>query len=194
VTFVTPGRLPERAVYAFWHGNQMALVGARRPRLGVLVSRSLDGELQTGVLAAFGIAAARGSSSRGGSEGLRALVRWVRRGGSAAFAVDGPRGPRGVCKPGAEAAASLARVPLVAVAAAASRAWVLDRTWDRFSIPAPFCRIAVATRAVGQPELGDVPHAVERALAAARHDAEAALAAAGGSWQSRVVKGEPADE
>ena len=148
---VHPGSLAlaERRVLAFFHGQQMALLGARRfGRTAVLVSRSADGEIQSGVMRRLGLSVVRGSSSRGGAAGLRAIVRKLASGNDAAFAVDGPRGPYGVPKTGALLAARAAHASLLPVASACRAAWVLDRAWDRFEIPLPFSRIAVV---VGAP-------------------------------------------
>jgi hypothetical protein len=130
-------------VYAFWHGQQMGLVGLRARPTVVMVSRSRDGELQASVLQTLGFEIVRGSSSRGGTQALRALVSRVMCGNDAVFAVDGPRGPLGEAKPGAAFAAYRAQAKLVPVAAAASRTLRLSRAWDRFEIPLPFSRVAV---------------------------------------------------
>jgi lysophospholipid acyltransferase (LPLAT)-like uncharacterized protein len=136
-------------VFAFWHGQQMALIAARRRRrIAALVSWSRDGEWQTGVMRSLGISVLRGSSSRGGSEGLRRIVRALRQGQDAAFAVDGPRGPLGQAKAGAAQAALLAGALVVPVAGAASRRHVLGKTWDGFELPLPFARVAIV---VGEP-------------------------------------------
>lgn len=134
-----PGR-----VLAFFHGHQMALLGAEKRRgTAVLVSRSADGDVQAGVMRAFGFFVVRGSSSRGGTRGLRAVVRQLVADRDAAFAVDGPRGPFGVAKAGAVLAARATGAPLLPVASAARSAWVLERAWDRFEIPLPFSRVAI---------------------------------------------------
>jgi len=136
---------PERSVYAFWHGQQMALVAGRRgARLATLVSLSRDGELQASVMRRLGLEVVRGSSSRGGARGLRGMIRAVRSGADAAFAVDGPRGPAHEAKRGALVVGALARARIVPVATAARRAWVLGRAWDRFEIPLPFTTVAIA--------------------------------------------------
>jgi len=131
-------------VFAFWHGRQFALLGAALGRRTVaLVSRSRDGEMQAHALRRFGIRAVRGSSSRHGAAGQRALVRALRAGLSALYAVDGPRGPAFVVKPGAEQAARLAGVPLVAVASAISSGFSFRRAWDGFVVPWPFARVVL---------------------------------------------------
>lgn len=161
-------------VFAFWHGQQMALLAARRRRsLAVMVSWSKDGELQAGVMRSLGMKVVRGSSSRGAAAGLRGIVRLLHEGWDAAFAVDGPRGPRGIPKAGALKAARLGGAELVPVASAASRRWVLASTWDQFELPLPFARVCVV---LGDPvdSAGGEPHAerLARALARVRNIAE----------------------
>jgi len=131
-------------VLAFWHGTQWPLLAWRRRRATVvLVSLSRDGSMQARALAVQGLQVVRGSSSRGGARGLAALVRAMRRGADAAFAVDGPRGPRGVVKGGAVVAARAAGAVLVPMAGVVHRGIVLRRAWDRFAIAWPFTRVDV---------------------------------------------------
>lgn len=134
----------EPLIYVFWHGSQMSLTRARRRRAtSALVSLSKDGALQSGVLSALGLCIVRGSSSRQGANGLKAVVRRLRSGQDAAFAVDGPRGPRARAKAGAEIAARLAHGLCVPLGCAAERAFVLRKSWDRFMIPLPFTRVVI---------------------------------------------------
>jgi lysophospholipid acyltransferase (LPLAT)-like uncharacterized protein len=156
-------------VLAFWHGAQWPLLAwRRRRRTVVLVSLSSDGALQARALGLQGFRVVRGSSSRGGARGLAALVRVMKReGADAAFAVDGPRGPLGVVKPGAVAAARATGAVLVPVAGAVRRGVVLARTWDRFAIAWPFSRVDVALGAPIDPAAVEDPRAeLERRLAA----------------------------
>ena len=133
-------------VLAFWHGTQWPLLAWRRRRpTVVLVSLSRDGSMQARALAVQGFQVVRGSSSRGGARGLAAVVRAMRRDGAdAAFAVDGPRGPRGVVKGGAIVAARAAGAVLVPMAGLVHRGIVLGRTWDRFAIAWPFTLVDIA--------------------------------------------------
>lgn len=147
-------------IFAFWHGQQMLLVGAPRTRrTAILVSWSRDGDLQSGVMRALGLLPVRGSASRGAAEGLRRVVALVHGGRDAAFAVDGSRGPLHQAKLGAARAASLGKGLLIPLGAAAARATVLRNTWDRFEIPRPFSRVVVVLGAplpesVSSEELG----------------------------------------
>jgi lysophospholipid acyltransferase (LPLAT)-like uncharacterized protein len=155
-------------VLAFWHGTQWPLLAwhRRRPTV-VLVSLSRDGSMQARALAVQGLTVVRGSSSRGGARGLAAVVRAMRRDGAdAAFAVDGPRGPRGVVKGGAIVAARAAGAVLVPMAGVVRRGIVLRRTWDRFAIAWPFTRVDVTLGDPVDPRTAtDARADVERSLA-----------------------------
>ena len=60
-----------------------------------------------------------------------------------ALTPDGPRGPAERVKPGVVYLASRTGCPVVPVATASRRTWVLG-SWDRFRIPQPFTRVVVA--------------------------------------------------
>lgn len=153
-------------VLAFWHGTQWPLLAWRRPRRTVvLVSLSRDGAMQARALAVQGLRVVRGSSSRGGARGLAALVRAMKRErADAAFAVDGPRGPIGVVKGGAIAAAQATGAVLVPMTGRVDRGIILRRAWDRFALAWPFTRVAVVLGAPIEPASAGARDAVERAL------------------------------
>jgi hypothetical protein len=167
---------PRPFALAFWHGQQFALLRwARFQRIVALVSRSRDGELVAACLSLLGIGAARGSSSRGGAAALRAVVRRLRDGSDAAFAVDGPRGPARVVRgTGATLSARLAGGVVVPMAAACARCHVFARAWDRFELPLPFSRVAVALGPPLEPALA-TPEAVAAGIDRAREVAETAI-------------------
>jgi lysophospholipid acyltransferase (LPLAT)-like uncharacterized protein len=136
-------------VFAFFHGTQFALLAwPRRRATTVMVSHSSDGEIQASAMRTNGLIVVRGSSSRGGARGLAALLRRLKTGFDAAFAVDGPRGPYGIAKSGALFAANRARGLVVPVGSAITRGFTLQNTWDKFTIPQPFSRVIVI---VGAP-------------------------------------------
>lgn len=153
-------------VLAFFHGTQLLLHGiARRRTTCVMVSHSRDGEIQAAALGALGFHVVRGSSSRGGTRALAAMVHKLREPRTdAAFAVDGPRGPHGVAKPGALLAAKRADARVIPAGAAAKRRVVLERAWDRFVLPWPFTRVDIV---LGAPvAIGDgAEKRLERAIA-----------------------------
>lgn len=130
-------------VFVFWHGQLLPLVHYHRHEgIVVLVSEHEDGEYITRVLLRNGFQAVRGSSTRGGTKGLKGLVRAAREGRDLAVTPDGPKGPRGVFKPGALVAAQVAGLPVVPVALTASAGYRF-RSWDGFLVPRPFSTVRI---------------------------------------------------
>lgn len=129
---------------AIWHGDELALI----PRFGhlgptLLVSRSRDGERMARATEALGYRLTRGSSTRGAVGGLIALIRAVREGRPVVLAVDGPQGPRGVCKPGIIRIVQKTGAPLFPVGVAVSHRFVFKKTWNQVYLPIPFSRQVV---------------------------------------------------
>jgi lysophospholipid acyltransferase (LPLAT)-like uncharacterized protein len=134
----------ERCVFAFWHARLLPLVYTHRHRgIVVLISRHRDGELIARIIEKLGFRTARGSSTRGGEEGARDLLRLAGERALLAITPDGPRGPAERVKPGLAWIASRTGLPVVPVATASRAAWVF-RSWDRFRVPKPFTRVVVS--------------------------------------------------
>ena len=134
----------ERCIFAFWHAQLLTLVFTHRRRsIAVLVSQHRDGELIARILGRLGYVTGRGSSTRGGEEGLRDMLRHAEEGRLLGLTPDGPRGPAERVKPGLVYLASRTGYPVLPLATAATHAWTLD-TWDRFRVPKPFARVVVA--------------------------------------------------
>jgi lysophospholipid acyltransferase (LPLAT)-like uncharacterized protein len=164
-------------IYVVWHARLLLLPYLyRRRALRVLVSRSEDGAMVADLVRRFGFVTVRGSSSRGGAEGLLSLARAVRQGHSVVVVPDGPRGPREVLKRGVVLLARLTGAHVVPAALGASSEW-RARSWDEFRIPKPFSRCVVR---FGEPIL--VPRDLDGAAQeTVRKDIEAALHAV--TWQ-----------
>jgi lysophospholipid acyltransferase (LPLAT)-like uncharacterized protein len=191
ITFIEPqsmrDSLNERTplLLAFWHGDEMALIHvAKRYRILTMTSISQDGELMDKFFKLLGGQSSRGSSSRKGASGLRELVRMVKRGqGTPALAVDGPKGPRHVVKPGVFELSKLVNAPIYCAGVAVSSAWHFPKTWNKTYLPKPFAKIIIqwqgpfpaTTREqdVRSPELGlslantldDARHSVAKLIA-----------------------------
>lgn len=114
--------------------------------IGVLVSRSFDGEYIARTIEKLGFAAVRGSSSRGGAQGLLGLKSYLETGYPVAFTIDGPRGPKYVAKPGPVLLARASGLPMAAFYVALNEAWVLN-SWDGLMIPKPFSKALVRVSA-----------------------------------------------
>jgi lysophospholipid acyltransferase (LPLAT)-like uncharacterized protein len=133
----------EGCIVAFWHARLLPLVFTHRRRgTVVLVSRHRDGELITRIIERLGFLTERGSSTRGGGEGARRMMRHAGARRMLAITPDGPRGPALRVKPGLVWLASRSGLPVVPVATAASRAWRMG-SWDGFRVPRPFARVVV---------------------------------------------------
>ncbi len=132
-----------RCIFAFWHSRLIPLVYTHRGRGGaVLSSRHLDGEISARMLHRLGYVLGRGSSTRGGEEALRRMVKFADRSRFLAITPDGPRGPVEIAKTGIVFLASRTGLPIVPVATASSSSVVL-KSWDRMRMPRPFARVRV---------------------------------------------------
>lgn len=144
---VTPafhGFIPGREIYCFWHQCVLACAFYfRSTHATILISQSFDGELITRTLQLLGYCTVRGSSSRGGQQGLMGLRRVLDEGSPAIFTADGPRGPIYETKMGPIKLAQMTGAPIGAFHLEPQRARVL-KSWDRFLIPMPFTRICVS--------------------------------------------------
>jgi lysophospholipid acyltransferase (LPLAT)-like uncharacterized protein len=136
-----------------WHQHQIYcgkyLVDqhARGLTVGWLISPSVDGELGAMLVRRVGGAVIRGSSTHTGARALRDYyTALVKDRVSPILTPDGPRGPRFKFKPGGLLLAQMSGRPLLPMAYAASRAWLVE--WDKFVIPKPFARIVIA---IGEP-------------------------------------------
>jgi lysophospholipid acyltransferase (LPLAT)-like uncharacterized protein len=161
----------EASVWCFWHRCLLpaACFFRGRPRTALLISASFDGELISRTIERMGYETVRGSSSREGAGGLRALARAVRNGATAVVPGDGPRGPRYVLKPGITKLSQLTGLAVNSFYLLPQRAWVM-RSWDALLVPKPFSRVVMVWgRPVPPPESSD---AEERARLAAEETLE----------------------
>lgn len=138
------------AIFTFWHQSMVVLAYSHRnDGIQILMSTSRDGLLLAEICKCLGNGAVYGSSSRGGRQALKDLGARVAEGRNVAFAVDGPRGPRGRVKMGAAALASISGRPLLPVAVSARPRRFLG-SWDRTLLPLPGARVRLR---VGEPIL-----------------------------------------
>lgn len=162
-------------VVAFWHGRLGAMVGlwrglGRGRPMAVLSSTHRDGRISKATMRRLGLEVIDGSSRRGGSEGLRRMISWLRGGRWAAITPDGPRGPRMRAQPGVLMMARMAGAPVVPVAFSTTRGRTLG-SWDGLLLPLPFGRgVYVVGRPIAMPR-----EASEQELEALRLEVEAAL-------------------
>ncbi|WP_022663603.1 lysophospholipid acyltransferase family protein [Desulfospira joergensenii] len=107
---------------------------------GLMISRSRDGELISGVANRSGWITARGSSSRGGRTAMNAMIAHLKEHKFGAHILDGPTGPMGKVKSGIIKMARETDALVVPLYARADQAWFFN-SWDRFMLPKPFSRV-----------------------------------------------------
>jgi lysophospholipid acyltransferase (LPLAT)-like uncharacterized protein len=135
-------------IFAFWHGRLLALGYCFRKRgYHILSSESRDGRISITANTFLGYNVIPGSSSHGGSKGLRAITRRARSGAVIGITPDGPRGPRQELQEGVLMVAMATGHPLVPLSSSARHAIHL-KSWDRFMVPRPFTDVLVN---VGEP-------------------------------------------
>lgn len=129
----------EKVIVAFWH-NRLLLMGLcyRGKGIRILISQHKDGELIARVMEIFGFGTVRGSSTRGGAQALREMLKAVKE-SDIAITPDGPRGPRYVVQEGVIALARLTGRPIMPLTFGSSKKKVFA-SWDAFNLPYPFSR------------------------------------------------------
>jgi lysophospholipid acyltransferase (LPLAT)-like uncharacterized protein len=126
-----------RYLYAFWHENiLMPAYHYGRSDISVLISQHSDGLLIAEACRHLRFRTVAGSTTRGGVEAVRHMLR---RGkvGHLAITPDGPRGPRRQVKPGVVYLAAATGLPVVPFGIAFRGVWRM-RSWDRFAVPHPW--------------------------------------------------------
>ncbi len=171
-------------VACLWHSRLMMGFSSwprDAQRVGILISRSSDGEFVAKAAERLNFAVMRGSTrnpkkdkGKGGTVAFREMLDFVTNGGCMCVMPDGPRGPRMRARGGAVKLAHATQSPLFALGLTTK--WrIVFKSWDRFVLPLPFGRgVIVWSQPIAPPE----PGASDEALEAMRQDLEDRLNAA----------------
>lgn len=134
----------------FWHDEVIPIPRSRLyysvpVRAVALTSPSRDGNLVEAMCGAYDIETIRGSSSKGGFEAIREIKKSMKEGryNMVSIAVDGPRGPARIVKPGIIYLASILQMPIVTMRFLASPVSILYKSWDCQKIPFPFAKVRI---------------------------------------------------
>ncbi len=176
-------------ILAFWHGRLMMMpyCWRRTDLVKMLISGHRDGRLISQTVRHFNIESVVGSTSRGGAQATRHLIRLIRAGGIVGITPDGPRGPRMRVGEGTVALARLAGAPIIPATYSASRRRVMG-SWDRFVLALPFARgVFLWGQPIEVPRDSDV-----ETLEATRQALEAAMN--GLADRADAMMGQPAIE
>ena len=114
------GRKP--IIIAFWHGRQLMMPLAYRGQAAsILISQHRDGEIIARIMKYFGFGSIRGSSTRGGQQAVRHLLKVAHQGQDLVITPDGPRGPACLVQAGVMYLAKLTGFPIVPLTFACSK-------------------------------------------------------------------------
>jgi lysophospholipid acyltransferase (LPLAT)-like uncharacterized protein len=131
------------AIWAVWHNRLIGAITVHaRKNIGAVISQSRDGELIARAVERLGYRPLRGSTTRGGSDALRGVLRHAREGNVVVFTPDGPKGPRYEVQQGVAFAAQRLGLPVLPLGVAARPKYVF-KSWDRFQLPLPFSRVEI---------------------------------------------------
>lgn len=157
------------AIVALWHGQHLLAPFFRPKTLPyvALLSKNADAEVNAAVVRSFGIHTLRGSGGRvrqatpekGGARALISMVRMLAKGYGVCMIADVPKGVPREAGLGIVTLARLSGRPIVPAAAVTSRRHVVERSWDKTTLPLPFGRMAVV---LGTPIF--VPRDADEAL------------------------------
>jgi len=141
----------QRLVVVTGHGmfpSLLPLVAIARAQgrcISVMTSPSRDGKLMDLALAGFRIRVVKGSSRSRAIPATMELISEIEQGHIGLIAVDGPRGPILVPKPGFFTIARRTNSHVVLIVTSCDRS-IGFGSWDRLFLPLPFSRIRVTVR------------------------------------------------
>jgi lysophospholipid acyltransferase (LPLAT)-like uncharacterized protein len=136
----------KRVIAAIWHQRLFSALAYslkyREFNPLVMISQSRDGDLVAPIAERLGLKPVRGSSSRGGKAALLSMIEALNDHLLAGHVVDGPRGPKGVVKPGLIKMAQISGAAIFPLFFSSKNAWITG-SWDKFLIPKPFTQVLV---------------------------------------------------
>ena len=117
----------------------MPLSWSKKKKINVLISSHPDGQLLSKTVEHFNIETIVGSSSKGGSEAVRNIIKSLKSGVSIGMTPDGPRGPRMKINSAIIKIASLTGNKIVPLAYSVKKKIFLN-SWDKFLVALPFSK------------------------------------------------------
>lgn len=162
------------AIFALWHGQHILVpyVAPRDRRFVSLVSRSADAEINARIIERAGFEVIRGSGGRdhgaasrkGGVKALVAMRNALKSGVNVVMIADISKGEVRQAGEGIVTLAKISGRPIVPVALATSRRYVLEKTWDKTTVNLPFGRRCLRLA----PPIRVAPDADKQEIAKAR--------------------------
>ncbi len=126
------------AIYVFWHAKAfMVPYYSQSSRMAGLTLLDWKNQVFDRICRLYRIRTVPVRSDAGSTRALETLLN---QGYHIALALDGPRGPAGVIRPGALYLARKTGRPIICVNIRIERSFRFRRRWDRLEIPLPFSR------------------------------------------------------
>lgn len=144
----------KQIIFAFYHQELFLFIHYiyyYNNKVTVLASPSRDGDIAESVLRRFNFDVVRGSSRKDGLRGMISMIKTLKNGSDAAFAVDGPIGPPRTVKPGILLISKRTNAVILPISNWASPNFKLS-TWDRTLIPIPFSKACIVFGEPLEPE------------------------------------------
>ncbi len=176
------------AIVSYWHQMQIfcgrfLLTQARRGlKISFLTSPSVSGEVPAAIIRRWGAGVLRGSSKRSAGQALKDMYDvLVGQKTSLVITPDGPTGPVHEFKTGTILLARMTKAPIILIAYAA-RPCIRWNSWDRFIVPLPFSKVAIAVAepfrippGAGTDDLGRLRQELEARMATLVAEVEAVV-------------------
>ena len=135
----------DRFIYCVWHDQLLIpIFGGKHRYTAALVSQAQDGGFVSAALRSVGIQPVRGSTSRGGAQAMRQLIR-ESEGKHIVMTPDGPRGPRRELSAGVVFLAAHSGRAIVPAAFTCERGWRFGVSWTDLLVPKPFSKVHMLT-------------------------------------------------
>ena len=132
----------EQVIIAFWHNRLLLMTHCWKSNypFHMLISKHPDGRLISKIINWFGISSINGSSTSGGGNAIRQLIRQLKNGSSIGITPDGPSGPIYKVNSGSIALAQLSGAKIIPVSASINHKRIIS-SWDKLIFPYPFSNI-----------------------------------------------------
>ena len=140
----------KKVIFAMWHSDECCIHGIpneQRDKVGVLISKSVDGEIIARVVKKLGYSLIRGSQdkgtqNKGGVKATMEMIEWLNEDKNVAIMIDGPVGPLHRVKNGViKVAKHTGAVIIPVVWYSPNLSFLKLPTWDKFKFPIWFTKI-----------------------------------------------------
>ncbi len=141
--------LEQNYILSTWHSNiYLSCCMLKNQYYGSMISQSRDGEMIARVMEQFNFVPIRGSSSKGATGALRAMIKYLKGPYPVAITPDGPKGPLHKVQSGVIMIAKMTGMPIIPWSAQALDQHIVEKSWDHHKIPKP---LTIAVSTFGEP-------------------------------------------